>query len=1026
MINRSNSPVIFILLFLIISFSEAKSKILITEHNNSSFQSNSSVININDQISLLSPFGGEYFLKESKINIEWETLLTSEVEIKFSSDGGESWSIIESATESKLGSIEWTIPDIQSTQCKIMICEQSDNKNQVTSSNFTIGDQQKLPGIVIDEEFQDWNIFSNSAQVAPDLKSDNILKVFNDDDFLYIYFKTEKILSLQNNNSITLYIDTDNDINTGKAVNGIGAEIEFIFGERRGTVYLKNNKYSIGVGDLFLVLSPTVWSDKFEITLKLDSAIEGKKLFSNQRIRILIKDESSGFTIPGENGGAGYKICKYDFVPSKGYSIIKQSDDFIRIISHNVEFSSFFREDRKDSYKRLYQALQPDIIGFSELYQDYKLEDITIRLEEILPSPQGKSWKARRTADNVLATQYLIKYNTSAGPFGNGAFLLDLRPKFNSDLLVIVAHPSCCDNDPSRQNEADAMAAFIRDAKSGKGELKIENKTPIIIVGDMNFVGDPSQVTTMIRGDIVQEDKFGVDYIPDWDETFFEDAKPRSSNLPHTFTHSGSGAPGTHSKGRLDYIFYSGSVLDLKNSFVMFTSAVLEDTLSKYGLLKIDSENASDHFPVIGDFSLSYEQQETALYESRENDKNGNPVNEGKIYTISGIVTAKNMNDKDSFLFVQGNQASIAIIDLNYSTQISEGDSVTISGILTQQNGMTCLSLDKEKSKLTIHNNTKLPESQIVTISDVNGQEWNGTEMLESVLAKIEKVKFLSSGKFTGNKLYKITDGRDTMDIKIDSKSDIVNRTIPSQYVNLSGNIGQFKQSEPYNSGYYIQINSWKNLEIIKEIEHVSIKILRQNNKQGVPVYTDSVKTISGIVTATSQLGRNGPAFIQDKEAGVGLYGSGYLSKIKMGDSITVTGPLMAYRGVTEYYFDAEICDVKVHKNVKIPAPHLVTISDILNQEWNGIELLEGKLVQLKNVEFIDQGVFEDYNNYRITDGTDSMNFRINNEGILSGYKIPKGKVTLSGIVTQNKSSEPFKGRYQLLPRFATDIEEEK
>jgi len=1026
MINRSNSTVIFILLFLIVSFSDSKSEVPKTKRNNSSFLSTSSMININNQISLLSPFGGEYFLKKSKIYIEWETLLTGEVDIKFSSDGGESWSIIESDIELELGSIGWKIPDIQSTKCKIMICEQSDNKNNVTSGNFTIGDQQKLPGIVVDEEFQDWNIFSNSAQVEPELKLDNILKVFNDDDFLYIYFKTEKILSLQNNNSITLYIDADNDINTGKPVNGIGAEIEFIFGDRRGTVYLKNNKYSIGVGDLFLVISPTVWSDEYEITLKLDSAIDGKKLFSNNRIRLLLKDESTGFAIPGKNGSVGYKIGKYEFVPSIGYSIPKQSDDFIRIISHNVEFSSFFREDRKDSYKRLYQALQPNIIGFSELYQDYKLADITTRLEEILPSPPGKSWKARRTADNVLVTRYLIKYNTSAGPFGNGAFLLDLRPKYNSDLLVIVAHPSCCDNDPSRQNEADAMAAFIRDAKAGKGELTIENKTPIIIVGDMNFVGDPSQVTTMIRGDIVQEDKFGFDYIPDWDKTSFEDAKPRSSNLPHTFTHSGSGAPGTYSKGRLDYIFYSGSVLDLNNSFVLFTSAIPKDTLSEYGLLENDSENASDHFPVIGDFSLSYEQQETALYKSRKNDNNGNPVNVGKKYTISGIVTATGKNNKDGFLYVQGNQAAIAIIDSEFSTQISIGDSITITGILTQQNGMTCLSLDKEESKLTIHNNTKLPDPLIVTINDINGQEWNRTEILESMLAKIEKVKILSSGKFIGNSLYKITDGKDTMNIKIDSKTDIVNRTIPSQNVNLTGNIGQFKQSEPYDSGYYLKLGSWKSLKIIKEIEHVSIKILRQNNKQGVPVYTDSLKTVSGIVTATNQLGRNGPAFIQDKEAGVGLYGSGYLSKIKMGDSITVTGPLMAYRGVTEYYFDAEICEVIVHKNVNAPEPQIVTISDILNQEWNGIELLEGKLVQLKNVEFVDQGVFKDYNNYRITDGTDSMIFRINNEGIISDLEIPKGKVTVSGIVTQNKYSEPFKGRYQLLPRFATDIREDK
>ena len=673
---RSNLSTTIILLHFYLCFSAGaqQSENDNTIHLASALQSKTSEKIKNHQISLLSPFGGEYFLKESNINIKWDTSLKDKIEIKFSPDGGVSWSNIHSNLDADLGSFNWKLPDILSTRCKIKISPHSENTNQVASCNFTIGDQSILPGIDVDEEFEDWNILSDIAQIASDTKSGKKLKAFNDDDFLYIYFETEKILSLQNNNSITLYLDTDNDISTGKSVNGIGAEIEFIFGERRGTVYLNDKKHSVGVGELFLVLSPTVWSDKYEITLKLNSAIGDKKLFNNPRIRLLIKDESTGHAIPDEIGGSGYKIGNYDFLPPKGYSIIKQSDDLIRIVSHNVEFSSFFRDDRKESYKRLYQALQPDIIGFSELYQDYKLEDVTTRLEEILPSPQGKSWKARRTADNVLATRYSIKYNSSAGPFGNGAFLLDLRPKYNNDLLVIVAHPSCCDNDPSRQNEADAMAAFIRDAKAPGGELTIADKTPVIIVGDMNFVGDPKQVTTMVKGDIVQEDKFGGDYIPDWDGTFFEDAKPQSSNLPHTFTHSGSGAPGTHSKGRLDYIFYSGSVLDLKNSFVMYTPEIPQDTLSKYGLVAYDSENASDHFPVIGDFSLSYEQQETALYKSRKNDDNGKPVNTGTINTITGIVTASNKLINGGTSFVQGSQAAIAIFDSEFTTKLSKGD----------------------------------------------------------------------------------------------------------------------------------------------------------------------------------------------------------------------------------------------------------------------------------------------------------------------------------------------------------------
>jgi hypothetical protein len=1021
-----NLPVTIILIFFFIILSATGQQLVSNKISNlsSAYKPPSSEKFNNTQISLLNPFGGEYFLKESNIKIKWKTSIKGKIEIKFSSDGGNNWNIIQSNVDTELGSINWSIPDIQSTRCKIKICPIAGKTNAVTSHNFTIGDQLILPGILVDEAFEDWNIFSDIAQINSGVESGKTLKAFNDDDFLYIYFETDKVLSLQNNSSIILYIDTDNEINTGKSVNGIGAEIEFNFGERSGKVYINDRSHSIGVGDLFLVLSPTVWSDKYEITLKLSSTIGDNKLFNNPRIRLLIKDESTGLAIPAEKGGAGYKIGNYNFLPSKTYSINKQSDKFIRIISHNVEFSSFFREDRKDSYKRLYRTIQPDIIGFSELYQDYKLEDVTTRLEEILPSPPGKSWKANRTADNVLATRYSFKFNSSAGPFGNGAFLLDLRPKYNSDLLVIVAHPSCCDNDPSRQNEADAMAAFIRDAKASGGKLTLAEKTPVIIVGDMNFVGDPRQVTTMVKGDIVQEDKFGGDYVPDWDGTFFEDAKPRTSNLPHTFTHSGSGAPGTHSKGRLDYIFYSGSVLELKNSFVMYTPAMPQDTLSKYGLLKNDSENASDHFPLIGDYSLSLEQQETALYKSRKNNDSGKPVNKGTINTITGIVTASGKFENGGISFVQGSQAAIAIFDSEFVTHLSTGDSVTLTGTLSQHAGMTCLSFDKEKSKLTIHKNVIPPGPRIVTIADVKGQLWNGIEMLESMLVTIEDVQILSTGTFVNNKFYKISDGIDTMDIKINT--DFVNRYIPVQNVTLTGCLGQYKISEPYDSGYYLFPRSLKDLKVIKDIEHVSIITLRQNNKQGVPIYQDSVKAVTGVVTATTQFGRNGPAFIQDDEAGVGLYGSAYISKIKEGDSITVWGPLTVYRGVTEYYYDAEVSEVTVHKKVEMPKPHNVTISEILNQEWNGVEKLEGKLVKIEDVEFLDSGTFEAYTNYIISDRVDSLNLRINNEGILSGVSIPAGKVNVIGIVVQHKSAEPLEGGYQLLPRSANDIKEKK
>lgn len=86
------------------------------------------------------------------------------------------------------------------------------------------------------------------------------------------------------------------------------------------------------------------------------------------------------------------------------------------------------------------------------------------------------------------------------------------------------------------------------------------------------------------------------------------------------------------------------------------------------------------------------------------------------------------------------------------------------------------------------------------------------------------------------------------------------------------------------------------------------------------------------------------------------------------------------------------------------------------------MELLEGSLVEIKNVEFVESGSFEAWKNYSITDGTSTMTFRVSNDGILTGVPIPSGRVTVRGIVGQYKSSAPYNTGYQLLPRSGNDI----
>ena len=114
------------------------------------------------------------------------------------------------------------------------------------------------------------------------------------------------------------------------------------------------------------------------------------------------------------------------------------------------------------------------------------------------------------------------------------------------------------------------------------------------------MVGFRAQQQTLITGDIINNTLYGPDFDPDWDDTPLEDAKPIVTNLPSTFTWNNPS--GSFSAGRLDYMFYTGSVMQLKNAYSLWSPSLSNEELSSSGLLKSDVEIASDHLPLIGDF----------------------------------------------------------------------------------------------------------------------------------------------------------------------------------------------------------------------------------------------------------------------------------------------------------------------------------------------------------------------------------------------------------------------------------------
>ena len=290
----------------------------------------------------------------------------------------------------------------------------------------------------------------------------------------------------------------------------------------------------------------------------------------------------------------------------------------IRIVSYNVEKDSAFVPGSvmEARFVRLVKALKGDVYALQEV--STKPEEVAIRFNRWLPLPKGQSWQARYGGSTLTVSRYPIKtfhYRTQPSTGRKATLtLLDLPDdRYKQDLYVMNQHFSCCggaDNLTKRQREADQTVNWIRYLKSKEGPITLTPNTPFVIVGDLNMVGSNQPLTTLLTGDIQNEDTFGKDIKPDWDDSNLADAKPSHNNqgkLFYTWRWDGSGFP----NNRLDYVLYTDSVLQKKHSFVLDTLSMTAGELKACGLENLDSAKSKDlfkivydHLPVVVDFQV--------------------------------------------------------------------------------------------------------------------------------------------------------------------------------------------------------------------------------------------------------------------------------------------------------------------------------------------------------------------------------------------------------------------------------------
>jgi endonuclease/exonuclease/phosphatase family metal-dependent hydrolase len=174
---------------------------------------------------------------------------------------------------------------------------------------------------------------------------------------------------------------------------------------------------------------------------------------------------------------------------------------------------------------------------------------------------------------------------------------------YGRDVYVLNSHFKCCGSigsseDAQRQAAADAIVGWIRELQT-PGGADLPAETPILHMGDLNLVGGPGPLLTLLTGDIANEATYGPDHAPDWDGSENERAAPIHSDGLAAYTWRRDSSAFAPSK--LDYFIYTGSTVLTGNRFVLNTADMLPDKLALLGLLSNDTREASDHLPTVLD-----------------------------------------------------------------------------------------------------------------------------------------------------------------------------------------------------------------------------------------------------------------------------------------------------------------------------------------------------------------------------------------------------------------------------------------
>ncbi len=423
--------------------------------------------------------------------------------------------------------------------------------------------------------------------------------------------------------------------------------------------------------------------------------------------------------------------------------------------------------------------------------------------------------------------------------------------------------------------------------------------------------------------------------------------------------------------------------------------------------------------------------------EITEIDAEGILIRLGDTITTFGTVHGPNFNPSGlSFTIIDEANDGIAVFEFDnpFGYEVTEGDNITVTGVLGQFNGLAQI----RPSSITINSTSSPLQDPTVT--------FRLNEDTESQLVKLEDMYILDTEDWTNQGSgfnVDISNGVDTVVMRIDADiSSIFGLNYPTGTFDVTGIGGQFDNSSPYDGGYQvfprylIDISPFNEfmpdtMAIDEEYPIRTIKEMTNSDAEGVADSLDIKCTLEGVVHGVNFSGSDLIMTIIDSENnGIGIFNNdntvGYV--VQEGDMVRLKGTIGQFNGLTQILTDSlEI--LSIGNDLVSP---LVYDSNI---DMAFLEANESSLIRLEDVTVVDPsewaGDGSSFNMELTSANMPGVSFtmRIDNDTEIANtpYPFEAGDVlSITGLQGQFDSSSPYDSGYQILPRYLADLNVEQ